>query len=84
MNRNRSGEFDLTTTQRRLYELLEDGQPHSKAECLLHATGKRFSSPRLLAVHVARMRPSLARRGHRILPIEAFGYRLIKPEKRDA
>jgi hypothetical protein len=75
----RSGEFSLTPVENKLFTLLEDGQPHSIAECLLAATGKRFASPSLVPTHIGRLRPSIARGGYRIV-MATGGYQMIKDE----
>lgn len=75
----RSGEFKLTPVETKLFALLADGQPHSVQQCLIEATGRRFAAPNLVAVHINRMRPSIAPGGYRIV-MGAGGYQMFKDE----
>lgn len=85
MNHTRSGAFNLTKVQSRLFDLLADGQPHTVAECLQVACGKRFAAATLIPTHIYRLRQRIARGGYRITsPKRGEGYQLVKVENADA
>lgn len=50
----------LTYTERRIFDILADGEAHSIEEILQDAMGKRFASASLIPTHIHRMRKKLA------------------------
>lgn len=54
--------MNLTSTQRLIYNLLQDGYPHSANE-LCQAVGGNLSDRHCIEVHVYNMRRTLAKHG---------------------
>lgn len=51
-----SAPTNLTPTQRRLFDILSDGEWHHGADLLEPVTGRRFACDHLIPVHVNRLK----------------------------
>lgn len=67
-NGNGNGTPHLTPTERRMYELLSDGRPHSFKE-LFGCLDDELSGPCNLRVHVSRLRAKLKLGGEAVCSV---------------
>lgn len=62
---------ELTYTERRIFDVLADGEPHSIEEILLDAMGKKFASVSLVPTYIFKIRKKLAGQ-YRIVGVGRF------------
>ncbi len=60
-------QYGLTEVEAKLFAVLQDGKRHGRDELLFKATGREHASYNLIAVHIGRMRPKLAKFDIRII-----------------
>lgn len=71
--------MNLSKSQKRLFDFLSDGEPHSAIDCQIAATGKRYASTSMLPMHMLRLREKIEAHGYRIESGKhKAGYRLTQ------
>lgn len=63
---------DLTPAERRIFDMLADGEIHKDAEILEMALGRRFAASNTVAIHMSRIREKIA--GEQRIIREGAGY----------